>query len=114
MDFRTSWKSKNEHFAWEVVKKLNFRINDYPMLIGTDFGSIFGRFGVDFWKKNRSKIDIEVDLELGKWEEAKNGRHKGVCHVRWVLISQPGVPRDAHARGDITIQNVQTTKLPRI
>ena len=75
MDFETSWKSKSEHFAWEVVKKLNFRIDDYPMLVGTDFGSIFGRLGIDFWKESRSKIDMEIDLDLGMLVEAKNTKN---------------------------------------
>ena len=38
MDFETFLKSKNEHFACEGLQKSKFRIDEYPMLIGTDFG----------------------------------------------------------------------------
>ena len=54
---------------------MNFRIDDYPMLVGTDFGSIFSRFGIDFWIESRSKIDMEIDLDLGMLVEAKNTRN---------------------------------------
>ena len=38
MDFETFLKSKNEHFACERLQKSKFRIDEYPMLIGNDFG----------------------------------------------------------------------------
>ena len=38
MDFETFLKSKNEHFACEGLQKSKFRIDEYAMLIGTDFG----------------------------------------------------------------------------
>ena len=38
MDFETFVKSKNGHFAAEWLQKSKFRIDEYPMLIGTDFG----------------------------------------------------------------------------
>ena len=37
MDFETLLKSKNEHFAYEGLQKSKFRIDEYQMLIGTDF-----------------------------------------------------------------------------
>ena len=38
MDFDTFLKSKNEHFACERLQKSKFRIDEYPLLIGTNFG----------------------------------------------------------------------------
>ena len=38
MDFETFLKSKNEHFACEGLQKSKFRIDEYAMLIGSDFG----------------------------------------------------------------------------
>ena len=37
MNFETFLESKNEHFACEVLLKSKFCIDQYPMLIGTDF-----------------------------------------------------------------------------
>ena len=49
MDFETFLKSKNEHFAGEGLQKSKFHIDDYPMLIGTDFGLILDIFAVNFF-----------------------------------------------------------------
>ena len=42
MGFGTLWTSKNEYFAWEVLKKSNFCIVSYRMPMGIDFGKILG------------------------------------------------------------------------
>ena len=63
MDFEASWKSKNELFASEGLQKSRFRINEYLMLIRSDFGLIFGRSGPHSGKENRSKIDIHNDFD---------------------------------------------------
>ena len=42
MGFESFWRSKNEHFAWEVLKKSNFRSDGWLMPTRTDFGLILG------------------------------------------------------------------------
>ena len=44
MDFEAFWNSKNKDFAWEVLKKSNFRCDGNLMLIRTDVGSILDPF----------------------------------------------------------------------
>ena len=51
MDFRTFWNSKNGHFAGDVLQKSKFGIDEYPILIGTDFGVILRGFGSSFGTK---------------------------------------------------------------
>ena len=74
MDFEIFLKRKNGHFAYEGLQKSRFRIDEYSMLIGTDFGWILGRSGGHFWKENRSKIDIEIELYSRALGEARNYR----------------------------------------
>ena len=63
MDFETFLKSKNEHFACEGLQKSRFRTDEYPRPIRIDFGLIFGRSGPESGKENRSRIDIDNDLD---------------------------------------------------
>ena len=55
MDFGTFWKRKNEHFAGEVLQKSKFGVDEYPILIGTDFEPILSGFGSSFGTKKLPK-----------------------------------------------------------
>ena len=88
MNFETFWKSKNEHFVWQVLRKSNFRIDEYPMLLGTDFGAILDPFGVHFWIKKRSEMDMETHLDVGALVEATNYR-PGENPAREPIIEEP-------------------------
>ena len=56
MIFDAFWKSKNGHFAREVLQKLKFHYNGYQVCSCIDLGVIleqfWGRFGTKFGLKN--------------------------------------------------------------
>ena len=55
MGSETCWKSKNEHFAWEVLQKSKFSIEEYAIVTATDFGLILCGFGSSFGTKKLPK-----------------------------------------------------------
>ena len=83
MDFEASWKSKNGLFACEGLQKSRFRINEYLMLIRSDFGLIFGRSGHHFGKKIDQKsiytmTSISDSLQIAyRSENEAAGRPQG-------------------------------------
>ena len=66
MDFEAFWNSKNEHFAWAVLKKSNFRSDGYLMLALIDFGSILGGFGIVLEVFIERKSNESGNLDTGK------------------------------------------------
>ena len=60
MDFGTLWTSKNEHFAWRVLQKSNFRLVCNRMHIRIDFGWILGPGSGHFW------VPMGVQKRLGE------------------------------------------------
>ena len=42
VNFDTLWTSTNEHFAWRVLQKSNFRVACYRMRMRIDFGKTLG------------------------------------------------------------------------
>ena len=65
MDFGTFWKRKNEHFAGEVLQKSKFGVDEYPILIGTDFEPVLSGFGSSFGTKNPPKSMPSCDKKTG-------------------------------------------------
>ena len=55
MDFRTFRNCKDGHFSGDVLQKSKFGIDEYPILIGTDFGLILRGFGTSFGTKKLPK-----------------------------------------------------------
>ena len=49
VNFDTLWTSKNEHFAWRVLQKSNFRVVGYRMHMGIDFARLLGPGLRQFW-----------------------------------------------------------------
>ena len=56
MGSETCWKSKNEHFAWEVLQKSKCSIEEYTIATATDFALILCGFGSSFGTKKPPKL----------------------------------------------------------
>ena len=55
MGSETCWKSKSEHFAWEVLQKSKFSIEEYAIVTANDFELILCGFGSSFGTKKPPK-----------------------------------------------------------